>query len=145
MVNKWGSFCAAEQMTASYFYSYVYANASVDVYAIPMLVAGDVPSIAYEPYRSMGGGTVTPTEPLYGLPGAEDTVEVSTDGDVTVTRRTAVLTLDGTETNMSVVHTSTGYDRLNIVPAQPVKIVATPNALGNIRCSHYETVTTGAQ
>ena len=99
----------------------------------------------YEPYHDMGGGTVTPTEPLYGLPGAEDTVEVSVDGDVTVTRRTAVLTLDGTETNMSVVHTSTGYDRLNIVPAQPVKIVATPNALGNIRCSHYETVTTGAQ
>ena len=30
----------------------------------------------------MGGGTVTPTEPLYGLPGAEDTVEVSVDGDV---------------------------------------------------------------
>ena len=26
---------------------------------------------AYEPYRSMGGGTVTPTEPLYGLPGRQ--------------------------------------------------------------------------
>ena len=51
----------------------------------------------YEAYRSMGGGTVTPSEPLYGLPGAEDTVEVSVDGDVTVTRRTAVLELDGTE------------------------------------------------
>lgn len=45
----------------------------------------------YEPYRSMGGGMVTPTEPLYGLPGAEDTVEVSTDGDVTVTRRTGYI------------------------------------------------------
>lgn len=45
----------------------------------------------YEPYRSMGGGTVTPTEPLYGLPGAEDTVEVSVDGDVTVTRRTGYI------------------------------------------------------
>ena len=39
-------------------------------------------TFVYEPYRSMGGGTVTPTEPLYGLPGAEDTVEISTDGDV---------------------------------------------------------------
>ena len=38
-----------------------------------------------------GGGTITPTEPLYGLPGAEDTVEVSVDGDVTVTRRTGYI------------------------------------------------------
>ena len=50
---------------------------------------------AYEPYRSMGGGTVTPTEPLYGLPGAEDTVEVSVDGDVLVTHRTAIVEVDG--------------------------------------------------
>ena len=42
----------------------------------------------YEPYRSMGGGAVTPSEPLYGLPDAEDTVEVDASGDVTVTRRT---------------------------------------------------------
>ena len=28
----------------------------------------------YEPYHSMGGGTVTPSEPLYGLPDAMDTV-----------------------------------------------------------------------
>ena len=49
----------------------------------------------YEPYRSMGGGTVTPTEPLYGLPGAEDTVEMSVDGDVLVTRRTGVFIADG--------------------------------------------------
>lgn len=45
----------------------------------------------YEPYRSMGGGMVAPTEPLYGLPGAEDTVEASVDGDVTVTRRTGYI------------------------------------------------------
>ena len=54
-------------------------------------------TFVYEPYRSMGGGTIAPTEPLYGLPGAEDTVEVSTDGDVTVTRRTGVKILTGTE------------------------------------------------
>ena len=50
---------------------------------------------AYEPYRSMGGGTVTPTEPLYGLLGAEDTVEVSVDGDVLVTHRTTIVEVDG--------------------------------------------------
>ena len=43
----------------------------------------------------MGGGTVTPTEPLYGLPGAEDTVEMSVGGDVLVTRRTGVFIADG--------------------------------------------------
>ena len=59
-----------------------------------MVEAGDT-ATAFEPYRSMGGGTVTPTEPLYGLPGAEDTVEVSVDGDVTVTRRTGVFIADG--------------------------------------------------
>ena len=52
---------------------------------------------AYEPYTPMGGGVVTPSEPLYGLPDAEDTVEVDASGDVTVTRRTAVVELDGTE------------------------------------------------
>lgn len=50
----------------------------------------------YEPYRAMGGGTATPTEPLYGLPGAEDTVEVSVDGGVSLTRRTKIVTVDGT-------------------------------------------------
>ena len=54
----------------------------------------------YEPYHSMGGGTVTPSEPLYGLPDAMDTVEVDASGDVTVTRRTAVVELDGTESIM---------------------------------------------
>lgn len=45
----------------------------------------------YEPYRDMGGGEITPSAPLYGLPEAEDTVEVSVDGDVTVTRRTGYI------------------------------------------------------
>lgn len=51
----------------------------------------------YEPYRSMGGGVIIPSEPLYGLPDAKDTVDVDASGDVTVTRRTAVIELDGTE------------------------------------------------
>ena len=60
----------------------------------PQLEAGGA-ATAFEPHRPMGGGTVTPTEPLYGLPGAEDTVEVSVDGDVLVTRRTGVVEIDG--------------------------------------------------
>lgn len=42
----------------------------------------------YEPHTPMGGGVITPSEPLYGLPDAMDTVEVDASGDVTVTRRT---------------------------------------------------------
>ena len=61
-----------------------------DVTLYPQLEAGST-ATAFEPYRSIGGGTVTPTEPLYGLPDAKDTVEVSTDGDVTVTRRTGYI------------------------------------------------------
>ena len=60
------------------------------VFSGVMIAEGNT-AAEYEPYRSMGGGTVTPTEPLYGLPGAEDTVEVSVDGDVTVTRRTGYI------------------------------------------------------
>lgn len=66
--NKIGSFYAAEQMTISYFYITVGSNATVDFYAMPMLVAGDVPSPAYEPYtgtthtlalpKTIYGGTV---------------------------------------------------------------------------------------
>lgn len=55
-----------------------------------MVNLGSTPT-AYAPYTPMGGGTATPTEPLYGLPDAMDTVEVSTDGDVTVTRRTGYI------------------------------------------------------
>ena len=56
----------------------------------PQLEAGDT-ATAFEPYRSMGGGTITPSATLYGLPDAKDTVEVSTAGDVTVTRRTGYI------------------------------------------------------
>lgn len=48
-------------------------------------------TFSYEPYTPMGGGTVTPSEPLYGLPDAMDTVEVDASGDVTVTRRTGYI------------------------------------------------------
>ena len=74
---------------------------------------------AYEPYRSMGGGTVTPTEPLYGLPGAEDIVKVGADGDVTVTRRTAVKVLDGTEDWTQPWGAGTAYTNLSQPPARP--------------------------
>ena len=99
----------------------------------PQLEAGGT-ATAFEPYRSMGGGTVTPTEPLYGLPGAEDTVEVSVDGDVTVTRRTAVVELDGTEDiGMSQIQ---GYNRFSIREAVP-GINPVTGANLNMVCSHY--------
>ena len=110
----------------------------------PQLEVGGT-ATAFEPYRSMGGGTVTPTEPLYGLPGAEDTVEVSVDGDVLVTRRTAVLELDGTETNIVVIEPSSNHPRLRIAPAKAARPAETAQTLGKALCSHYKTVSTSAQ
>lgn len=69
--NKMGSFYAAEQMTVSYFYIAVGSNATVDFYAMPMLVAGDVPSTAYKPYT---GTTATLGLP-YTVYGGEVDVE----------------------------------------------------------------------
>ena len=89
--------------------------------------------LAYEPYTPMGGGTVTPTEPLYGLPGAEVTVEVSVDGDVTVTRRTAVVELDGTEDWW--VYTDTTDDNTLVVV---VAIVGAALGYQTSLCSHFE-------
>ena len=92
----------------------------------------------YEPYRSMGGGTVTPTEPLYGLPGAEDTVEVSVDGDVLVTRRTNALVLDGTENWTLSENTSAGAHRFNMPNVTPAPKLTGNNALAQAYlCSHY--------
>ena len=107
----------------------------------PQLETGGT-ATAFEPYRSMGGGTVTPTEPLYGLPGAEDTVEVSVDGDVTVTRRTAALELDGTENWILGIKNDDGYYwRLSIADIYQI----TTSVLPNIICSHYQTETPDAQ
>ena len=92
----------------------------------------------YEPYRSMGGGTVVPTEPLYGLPGAEDTVDVSVDGDVLVTRRTAVLELDGTE-DFVKTDTTSGNWRFGI--AVPDAAFVSNAIKSKIICSHYKTDT----
>ena len=102
-----------------------------------MIEEGDT-ATEYEPYRSMGGGTVTPTEPLYGLPGAEDTVEVSVDGDVTVTRRTGALEFDGTEdwTN-GFTATSAGGLHFTACSVNNIKSVLNDNTIPKILCSHY--------
>ena len=60
----------------------------------PMVSCGDT-ALPWEGYVSLGGGTATPASPLYGLPGAEDTVGISADGDVLVTHRTGALIIDG--------------------------------------------------
>ena len=111
-----------------------------DVTLYPQLEAGDI-ATAFEPYRSMGG-TVTPTEPIYGLPDAKDTVEVSTDGDVTVTRRTRVLELDGTE-NWVTYETSVAENvrfRLNPDENIDIELPANNDTVANILCSHYTAV-----
>ena len=94
-------------------------------------------TFVYEPYRSTGGGTVAPTEPLWGLPGAEDTVEVSVDGDVTVTRRTAALELDGTEDWLGY-GVANGYIMHVSVPA--IKQISSTYTIANMVCSHYPTI-----
>ena len=96
----------------------------------------------YEPYRDLGGGEITPSAPLYGLPGAEDTVEVSVDGDVLVTRRTAVLELDGTENWVRSPKNNHGYYwRLSVANIFQI----TTSVLPNIICSHYQTENPDAQ
>ena len=85
----------------------------------------------------MGGGVVTPSEPLYGLPDAEDMVEVDASGDVTVTRRTAVLVLDGTE-DWRGYGVANGYIIYVSVPA--IKQISSAGKKANMVCSHYPTV-----
>lgn len=94
----------------------------------------------YEPYRAMGGGTVTPTEPLYGLSGAEDTVEVSTDGDVTVRRRTGAKILTGTENWSTMGEWNPGSIAVSdILP--DCKPVNDTSEVTTARCSHFPAYT----
>lgn len=76
-----------------YFYITVADGTTIDTTIYAFLSRGsDMPSAtSYEPYTPMGGGVVTPSEPLYGLPDANDTIEVDASGDVTVTRRTGYI------------------------------------------------------
>ena len=96
---------------------------------------------AYEPHRAMGGGTVTPDGSLYGLPGAEDTVEVSTDGDVTVTHRTTIVEVDGT--NKSAVASGAGTP-----DGVYAYVISASGALAQddfpARCSHFTTISENA-
>lgn len=119
-----------------YYYSEISAPTSADGLNFQLELGST--ATAYEPYTPMGGGTVTPTEPLYGLPGAEDTVEVSTDGDVLVTRRTAVLELDGTE-DFVKTDTTSGNWRFEI--AVPDAAFVSNAIKSKIICSHYKTDT----
>ena len=125
----------------TFFCSYTNAEEGDVTYSNIRLYAG-TDATEFMPYEFMGGGTVTPTEPLYGLTGAEDTVEISTDGDVTVTRRTAVLELDGTESWIKVVFNTTWvFQHMNLTP---VAKGAPASAVANALCSHYDVKTGGS-
>ena len=127
--------------TKQYLFVYPVDNSSGDMVetaeqALAMQIQLELGSTAtaYEPYTPMGGGVITPSEPLYGLPDAKDTVEVDASGDVTVTRRTAVVELDGTEDiGMSQIQ---GYNRFSISEAVPGIIPVTVANL-NMVCTHY--------
>ena len=101
----------------------------------------------YEPYHDMGGGTVVPSEPLYGLPVARDTVSVAVDGDVLVTRRTGVVVLDGTETWGAYATAVSVEMRFRLDPGATPGIQPPPDndTAANLLCSHYLSVpaTTG--
>lgn len=116
---------------------YIVSGTNLDKTYYPQFELGST-ATAYEPYTPMGGGVVTPTEPLYGLPDAEDTVEVSVDGDVTVTRRTNALVLDGTENWTLSENTSAGAHRFNMPNVTPAPKLTGNNALAPAYlCSHY--------
>lgn len=122
-------------------YLYIASGTNLDKTYYPQLELGST-ATAYEPYTPMGGGVVTPSEPLYGLPDAKDTVEVDASGDVTVTRRTAVVELDGTEDWIRAPKNNHGYYyRLNVAD---IYQITTP-VLPNIICSHYQTKNADAQ
>ena len=121
-----------------YFYVYVRDVGTVDTVVYAFLSYGTESPTAddYEPYTPMGGGVVTPSEPLYGLPDAEDTVEVDASGDVTVTRRTAVVELDGTENWGN--YTGSGVQDGFLVPTL---VFADANmGFQTSKCSHFKNV-----
>ena len=80
--------------TLTRVYLYITSGTNLDKTYYPQLELGST-ATAYEAYTPMGGGTVTPTEPLYGLPEAMDSVDISVDGGVSLTRRTKLVTMDG--------------------------------------------------
>ena len=89
----------------------------------------------YEPYRDQGGGEIAPTTPLYGLAGAADTVEISTDGSVQATRRTAVKILDGTENFTAPSGWAKGAYYVSGV-LNGVKTVDGYGVVANLCCTH---------
>ena len=96
---------------------------------------------AYEPHRGMGGGAVTPDGPLYGLPEAMDSVDISVDGGVSLTRRTKLVTMDGA--NKSAVASTTPC-----ASGAYAYVTSAPGALAQddfaASCTHFAAVSKAA-
>ena len=108
----------------------------------PQLEAGET-ATAFEAYEDMGGGTIAPTSPLYGLPLAMDSVEIDADGDVLVTHRTHCRTFDGTEA-WTRENSTDGNWRFFLYAANVSPSAKPPAAAAiaaNIICSHFDAIT----
>ena len=96
---------------------------------------------AYEPHRAMGGGAVTPDGPLYGLPEAMDSVDISVDGGVSLTRRTKLVTMDGA--NKSAVAST-----MPCASGAYAYVTSAPGALAQddfaASCTHFAAVSKAA-
>ena len=89
----------------------------------------------------MGGGAVTPDGPLYGLPEAMDSVDISVDGGVSLTRRTKLVTMDGA--NKSAVAST-----MPCASGAYAYVTSAPGALAQddfaASCTHFAAVSKAA-
>ena len=96
---------------------------------------------AFEAYEDMGGGTIAPTSPLYGLPLAMDSVEIDADGDVLVTHRTGAIVLNGTETwDGDFTNTSGGGLHYAYTQVSGIRPYLDNTDDPAIICSHFDSV-----
>lgn len=104
----------------------------------PQLELGLV-ATGLEPHRDLGTRTVTPTATMYGVSGAEDSVEIDESGNVIETHRTVVKAFDGTENWQN--YKLSGIDTIvNFIAIDDILPATSESVPPHIICSHYETI-----